>query len=548
MTPKQLRELGEHLFAKRTSLVSLWQEQAEQFYPERADFTVVRNLGDDYAGHLSSSYPLLCRRDLGDQIGVMLRPTNKLWAHMVPKDVRIEDNSSKRWLEWAEGLQRRAMYDRATMFTRATKEADHDFATFGQTALSVQLNRMRDALLYQTWHLKDVAWRENQDGKIDFVARKWKVALVDLIALFPKADLDQKIRQRVTREPFAEILVMHVVCEAELFDGQAGAKPRWSLFYDCEHEKVIEQTPIWGRIYVIPRWATVAGSQYAFSPATVAALPEGRLLQAMTLTLLEAGEKAVNPPLIATKDVVKSDMQQFPGGVTWVDQDYDERLGAALRAMEIDVKGLPISLEMVKDSRAVLMQCFFLNKLKAFNPTTDPQMTAFQAGQLVQEYIRGALPLFEPMELEYNGAICEETFELLYRNGAFGSPQNLPKPLRNAEVEFRFESPLHDAIEQQKGMKFLEFKQIVAEAVALDQTCIHLPDAPAILRDVADGIKVPAKWIRTELQVQEASVAAAQAAQQQQALDTLQKGADVTATLGTARKDMAQAGAAQGAA
>jgi hypothetical protein len=543
VTPKALKELAENLFSKRGSWISLLQEIAEQFYPERADFTVQRNLGADYAAHLSSSFPLLCRRDLGDQIGTMLRPTNKAWFHMVPRDTQIKDNQSSRWLEWAEGVQRRAMYDPAAFFNKAAKQGDHDFAGFGQCVISIELNRFRENLLYRTWHIKDVAWRENQDGLIDFKARRWLIALCDLVALFPKAELDLKIRQRVKKEPFAEIKLMHIVCDAELVDANAMGKPRFSIYYDCEHDKVIEQTAIWGQFYVIPRWATPSGCQYAYSPATVAALPEARLLQAMTLTMLEAGEKAVNPPLVATAGVVKSDMQQFPGGVTWVDQEYDERLGAALRAMNIDVKGLPIGLEMVKDSRDVLQQCFFLNKLRAFNPTTDPQMTAFQAGQIVQEYIRGALPLFEPMEAEYNGAVCEETFDVLYRAGAFGSPMDVPQALRNADVDFRFESPLHDAIEQQKGIKFLEFKQIVTEAVTLDPSSGHIPDATVILRDVADGIRVPAKWLRTELQVDEAKQAAAEAAAQREQLATMAQGAKVTADLSGAQKDMAQANA-----
>lgn len=543
MTPKALKELAENLFAKRGAWVSLLQEIAEQFYPERADFTIQRNLGTDYAAHLSTSFPILCRRDLGDQIGTMLRPTNKAWFHMVPRDVKVEDNESTRWLQWAEGVQRRAMYDPDALFNKAAKQADHDFAAFGQSPISIELNRTRSHLLYRTWHIKDVVWREDQDGKIDFKARRWPIALVDLIALFPRANLDQKIRQRVTKEPFAEITVMHIVCNAELMDEKANGKPRFSLYYDCEHDKVIETTAIWGQHYVIPRWATPSGSQYAYSPATVAALPEGRLLQAMTLTMLEAGEKAVNPPLVATAGVVKSDMQQFPGGVTWVDQEYDERLGAALRAMNIDVKGLPIGLEMITDSRDVLKQCFFLNKLRAFNPTTDPQMTAFQAGQIVQEYIRGALPLFEPMESEYNGAVCDETFDVLYRAGAFGSPMDVPRALRNADVDFKFESPLHDAIEQQKGIKFLEFKQIVAEAVTLDPSSAHIPDATVILRDVANAIRVPAKWLRTELQVEEAQQIAAEAAIQERQLAAMQQGAEVTKTLGAAQRDMAEAGA-----
>jgi hypothetical protein len=178
------------------------------------------------------------------------------------------------------------------------KEGDHDYATFGQCVPSVELNRFRTALLYRNWHLKDVVWRENQDGEIDFVARKWRVALSDLIRYFPKAELDAKIRSKAAKEPFAEIVVMHIVCEMELYDGDftmdgmypeadqesyrsgyqrrvRGRAKKVSIFYDCEHDKPIEAKGIRTKIYVISRWQTVSGSQYAYSPATVAALPEG---------------------------------------------------------------------------------------------------------------------------------------------------------------------------------------------------------------------------------------------------------------------------------
>jgi hypothetical protein len=470
----------------------------------------------------------------------MLRPNQKPWFFMKPRDTSITDNPSQRWLQWADGVMRRAMFDPTALFTKATKSADHDFVTFGQTVLSVEMNRFRSSLLYRCWHLRDVVWRENQDGKIDFVARKWKCAVGDIQRYFPKAELDPKIAEKARKNPFEEITLMHIVCDAEICDLDGRGRPRVSIYYDCEHKKPIEVVPIWGKIYIIPRWQTVSGSQYSFSPATVAALPEARLLQAMTLTLLEAGEKAVNPPLIATKDAVKSDMQQFPGGVTWVDYDYDEKMGEALRAMNIDVKGLPISLDMVKDSRGILQQCFFLNKLKAFNPSEDPTMTAFQAGQIVQEYIRGALPLFEPMEMEYDGELCEETFDVLYRNGAFGSPQDIPRPLANADIDFRFESPLHDAIEQQKGTKFLEFGQLIAAAVQLDPTSAHIPDAQVMLRDAADGVRVPAKWMRTEMQVDEAMQAAAKDRQQQSMMAQLAQGCGDRQRHRAARKDAAR--------
>jgi hypothetical protein len=85
----------------------------------------------------------------------------------------------------------------------------------------------------------------------------------------------------------------------------------------------MEEVSQWNREYSIERWQTVSGSQYAYSPATIVALPDARLLQAMTYTLLHAGEKIVDPPLIATEDVVRSDVALYAGGITWIDRDYE---------------------------------------------------------------------------------------------------------------------------------------------------------------------------------------------------------------------------------
>jgi hypothetical protein len=146
------------------------------------------------------------------------------------------------------------------------------------------------------------------------------------------------------KKPFETIECAHMVIDADMYTGDSvggpkrGSQPRYLICYDKAHDTVLEAVPIWGRHYIIPRWQTVSGSQFAYSPATVAALPDGRLLQAMTLTLLEAGEKITNPPMVATQEAVRSDINIFPGGVTWVDIEYDEKLGEALRPLSTDAK------------------------------------------------------------------------------------------------------------------------------------------------------------------------------------------------------------------
>jgi len=540
MTPKQLREQCDHLFANRSNLLLLWQEMAENFYPERADFTLRRTIGDTFAENLMTSYPLICRRNLGDSISTMLRPTAKQWFHMTVQDDTRIDNEARAWLEWATTLQRRAMYDRVTRFTRAAKEGDHDYATFGQGVLSVRLNKNRDALLFRCWHLRDCAWQEDESGELGIFARKWRAKAIDLERTFGRARLHRHVIERLEQaKPFDEFDVYHAVVPAYLYDEKANGKPFFSVYYDIANDHVIEAVPTWNREYFVPRWQTVSGSQYAYSPATVAALPDGRLLQAMTYTLLEAGEKIVNPPIVATQDVVRSDVGLYAGGITWVDRDYDERLGDALRPLTQDARGMPLSAEMQRDCRAMLVEAFFLNKLTL--PQRTPEMTAYEVGQRVQEYIRGALPLFEPMEIEYNGAMCDLTFEVLFRAGAFGSPFNIPKKLQGRDIRFRFESPLHDAIEAQKGAKFLEAKSYIAEAIALDQNAAAIPDAVTALRDVLAGVGVPAKWIRSETTAQQVIDAQEAAKQSATMLAAMQQGSEVAANLGAARKDMAAA-------
>jgi hypothetical protein len=176
-------------------------------------------------------------------------------------------------------------------------------------------------------------------------------------------------------------------------------------------------------------------------------------------------------------------------------------------------------------------------------------MSEYEVGQRIQEYIRNALPLFEPMEAEYNGVLCEEVFNVILQNGGFGSPMDMPKSLRGPEVGFQFASPLHDAVEMERGQKFLEAKQLLAEAVALDKGAAAILDAKVALRDALSSIGVPAKWTRSEAAVTEMERSEQARQQTAELLANLEQGAGVAKDLAFAQSAARQgAGAAPAAA
>lgn len=542
---QQLKQQGGSLFDGRGTLLSLWQEICDQFFPSRADFILQRNLGTEFAANLMTSYPLIVHRDLANTFSSMLRPSAKDWFKTVSKRQDKVDTDGKQWLAWFTKMQKNAMYDRVAMFSRATKEADNDFAALGQAVLQCRYVRPKNGntphLHHRCWHLRDVAWSENEYGIIGPVYRKWHPIAFDVAQHFPDKVHEDTARQ-AREKPFETVEIWHCVLPTELFDSLEGVEripqPYVQVFFDPHHEIVLELTGSWVMEYVIPRWATVSGSQYAHSPATIAALPDGRLIQSITRVLLEAGEKAVNPPIVGVREMIRSDLNYQAGGFTALDPEYEGKVSEALHQLMPETKGLNFGLELVKDIREQLKEAFFLNKLNLPPTQGGRDMTAYEVGQRVQEFIRNALPLFEPVETDYNGGICETDMKLILHNDPEvrkSIPDSLKMGLDLPDAfGFVFESPLREAVDKAKVGQWQEATQIITSAQALDQSAAFIIDGKKGLRDVLDAV-VPADWLRSEDVVDKMSSDAHAAAKSQQLLDLLGQG-------GKAAKDLAAAG------
>lgn len=534
-----LLERGNTLHTEKTSLNSLHQEIADHFFPERADFTRVRYLGADFASNLMSSYPPMMRRELGNAFSSVLRPVELEWFETTVEDDEKLDRAAKEWLEQATRTQRRAMYDRATNMVRATKEGDHDWAAFGQCVISVDFDPRSVAMLYRSWHLRDCAWTERYNGQIGEIHINWSPKVYELRDWFGSESLHENVRRCLDKEPNKRIQCRKVVIPADDFHmpGDRWAHD-WVLVYlDIENKHVLQEMSIRTKGHVIPRWQTVSGSQYAYSPATVLGLPDARLIQSMTLTLLEAGEMAVHPPYLISGDHIREDLANFAGGMTYVDGEYDKRKMDVVRRLNEGKSDLPFGMDFAQDIRGMLMAAFYLNKLGL--PPGERERTAYETRELIKEYIRTARPLFEPAEYEYNHGLCEATFEELMPRGAFGSLADIPDQLRGRDIRFKFESPLHESVERQKGVTFLESAQLLKTALELDQSSIHVYDVRKDLRNALQGIKTSANAIRDEDEIRELAEQDAQRQQLAQAAEMAERGGMAAEQLGKASQALA---------
>ena len=495
---KELLKRGNGLFERKQNFDSLCQEIALNFYSARADFTTQINLGDEFASHQVDSYPELVRRDLANAFASMLRPSNQQWFEVNADEDLENDKSVREYLEYMTKVTNRILYDPQTNMRRACTEADNDLAAFGNAVVSVVDNKARDGINMRSWHLRDCAWSEDELGQVYALHRKQKITLGNLARQFGKDKVPQKFKAILERDPLHEITIRHCALSKDAYEPYGAKKsfgglPFVSVWYS-EQGDILAEVPEPVFPYVVPRWSKTSSSQYAFSPATIIALPNARLIQRMMLTLIEAAEKTVDPPLVATHEAIKSDIDLTAGGITWIDREYDERLGEAIKPLQLG-RNIAIGVDLLEQQRRMLAEAFYLSKI---NLPQTREKTAYETARLVEEYVRNALPLFEPLEDEYNSTILDAVVTRGLRLGAYGPADIIPQPLRGQNLKFTFHNPLREAMAKRKMIAFQDSVQLIAAAAQIDQSALAEVSVSNMLQDAMTGAGAPVRWMKSD--------------------------------------------------
>lgn len=538
---------GKQAFERCSGRNALWQEIAENFYVERADFTAGHADSEDFAGHLFGSFPVMARRELANLFASMLRPRSVPWFSLHTSNEELDDERDARaYLEYMQGVQWRAMYDPASQFVTATKMADHDYAAFGNAVIEVMLNRDRTGLLHRTRHLRDCAWMENVDGVVDSMYVKWTPKASHLVEKYPdKVSADVRKRAEKDKGTEIECCIAAVPERSYIPDSSETRRKRrlpWTLMVvEMESETVLEETPeAWFR-FVVPRWQRISGTPYARSPATEIVLPDARTYQAVIRTLREAGEAHVNPPMIGIADMMRSDIQLYPGGFTAVDAEFDGELKNALAPVTTNPGSMPIGFEIAAALKDDVRLGMFLDKIR-LPDINSKQMTAYEFQKRLEEHIRAASPLFEPIEDEYSAALCNLDFEILKSVNAFGPDSDIPDILKGQNIEFQFRSPLREAQDQAKAGLFADgMERIVLPMMQVNPAYAAAVKVPPAMLDSLRGLGWEAEWLGTEEEMAQALQQVEERQKMQQGMDALNAGGEAANAVGSGAQQLDKA-------
>jgi hypothetical protein len=554
MSPEKsarISKLASSAFGSKRALDNFWQEIAELHFPEHADFTRKR-FDDDWASNLYDSTPALLRREFGNYLGAVLRPKGREWFRGKLRDAETNDLQHVREsLEKGDRRLRSLIYDNRSQSIHANTLADHQYITFGNSVTSITPRPARNGLLYRTWHLRDCAWMEGPDGEVDTMFRKYTSRRANLCAKQSEGwEIPQKVKEKMRDDPDGNIQCMHV--EMPIDNYYAGEKPKnkrktyISLYLCVETNDIMFEEEIDFFRYAVSRWFRLPGSPYAVSPCAVISSPDARTMQSMTYSVMQAGELAVEPPLVGQSEVVLGPVNLFPGGITWVDKAYDERTGDALQPIQLGrVPDLGLALHGALKQQ--MGDTWYINKL--FLPSSNTEMTAQEVERRWQEFMRSTQPIVEPAEPERNGRILDASFQIAMAANLMGSPDDFPDEVWAAgEIDWSYDNPIEDARKQKVMQDFQASMELTMATKEFAPAASSLFDIDQAYSDALEAIS-PATWRRnpeemaTIARAQEAEKQAAQEAQMMQAGQM----AEIAKTAGEADQAFAKAEGQEGA-
>lgn len=527
------RRLGE-LRGNRGNWESTWQDIADRVLPLASDFNTTRHDGARRTEKMFDATAALAAQKAVAAFSSFLWPSNQRYQGITSNNDKL--NKVHRVKAYFEAVTEKlfaARYSTRASFEAQMGEAALQWMVFGTGLMFVDDDMKRAALRYKSLHLGNTYLVENAAGMVDTVFRCWKWSLRAINQRFP-GKLPAKLAERMAKHPDEMVEVAQFVGPREDADPSRLGFRGWpwaSVYWLPSEKHLLEEGGFRSWPFAVLRYMTTPGEVYGRSPAWLA-LSNIKVLNAQKKTVLQAGQKVVDPPLLLSEDGVLSQFSMAPGALNYGGLDSQ---GNQLVKPLITQARLDIGLEMMDKEREIISGSFFIDVFRAL--VENPQMTATQALELMQERARIMSPIGGRIESEGLGPMTERELELLANAGQL---PEMPPELIEAQGEYKIEytSPMRRAMRAGDALAISRTLEQLTPWSQIEPGVLDAFDPEATARELAEINGVPVKVMRSPEDVQAMKEGRAS---QQQAAQLLEAAPSVTSAAANLTK-LQQAG------
>ncbi|HVO16439.1 MAG TPA: portal protein [Alphaproteobacteria bacterium] len=528
----------ERLAAERGTWESHWQEIAARVLPRQDEFVRKRTGGEKRTERIYDATAALALERFAAAMESMLVPRTQRWHRLRVTDERLNQNPEVRqWFDRTTDILFAARYSTHANYASQQHETFMSLGAFGTGAMLIE-GIDGKGIRYKSIHLAELFIAEDRHGRIDTAHRRFEYTARQARQAWGDR-LPARIADCAETEPDRKFEFIHCVRPRE--DAKPGradwrGMPWASYYVSVEGRDLLSEGGFHKFPYAISRYVTAPREVYGRSPAMIV-LPDIKMLNEMSKTVIRAAHKTVDPPLLLHDDGV---LGLSRGGRPNLDPGalnvggLDDQGRAKVRPLQTG--GRPdLGLELMEQRRKTINDAFLVTLFQIL--VDGPSMTATEVLERARE--KGILlaPTMGRQQSEALGPMIERELDILAR--VPGALPPLPDALKRAggAYEIEYDSPLNRAQRAEDGAAIQRVLEGVGPLAAMDPSVLDAFDKDAIVRILAEVNGVPEKVLHSE----EAVAALRQQRQQAQAMQQM---AALAPPAARAIKDVSEAQAA----
>lgn len=494
----------EQLKTNRGNWESHWREIADRIWPDtREDFfgSNIKDKGGKRMERVFDSTANVALDRFAAALQSMLTPPQQRWHRLMPQDKELARNLEvRKWFDNANDVLFQRRYAPSANYSANQWMSYKSLGAFGSGVLFVDSERGENR--YKHNHLGNVYFDENHQGVVDSVYRMIQMTGRQVEQKWDISKLPESARNDIQNKPNDTLEVIHAVFpNGEMQHGKLDftGMPFVSVYVLVKHQHELSRGGYRTFPYIASRYERAPNEVYGRSPA-MQALPDIKMLNEMSKTVIQAAQRAINPPLLLSDD-----------GVLGLSNKSVDLRNGALNAGGIDENGRPkilplnsgVNIALGEDQmerrRRSINDAFMVSLFQILVET--PEMTATEA--LIRAREKGALmsPSMDRQQSEALGPMIDRELDLAFNARALPP---MPDALLEAGGRFQvsYESPLS---RMQRSEELIGIQRTIETAVGVaqyDPSILKRFDYNKILTIASEVNGAPAEIMRSEEEVE----------------------------------------------
>lgn len=506
MEPKDIIKRVDKLKGERHNWESLWQDLADFFLPRANNITKSRIDGEDLNIELYDSTGIGANELLASALHSFLTNPETYWHEFTTGDTAIDKREDVQ--KFFSMVQERSHSTiNGSNFNTEVHELYLDLGAFGTSAMFVE-DDDDTVVRFTTRFIAELFAVENSKGVVSEVYLKFQRTARQIVEQYgqEKAFESKKVKAAFEKDKDDKFDLIQAVYPLD-YSGEMAK----SFKYISQHILVCDKIDIKKAGFkefpaLVPRWSKASGGEvYGRSPG-MKVLADMKTLNIMTQTTLEGAQKIVDPPMQAPDDGFLSDVNTFPGGITYYRPGTQDFIRPVLNDARVDFGFQSMERQETKVKEGFYTHLFTL-------PRGGANRTATEASIINREQLRMLGPMVGRMQTEFLAPLIDRVIAIMFRKGII-KINEVPDILRNRRIIARYSSFISKAQRLGESENILTWAQAASPFFQFDEGSKDIVDAEGTIRELARVHGVGGKVFRTADEVKQVREAKAQAQEQ----------------------------------